>query len=143
LDGERNYPKTTKLYCLGLGMSEQEISALLDAEPANRTHDLIRLFDKTPEEEGKRRVLHLLYDIGDEEITENFFADLLHRSELAPALKSWLTTWSRLHRYRKEQRVRAQFHGWTWPREKVRSGKPPNTPKKPAKVLAFLKPTEQ
>jgi hypothetical protein len=124
-------------------MSELEISALLDAEPANRTQELIRLFDETPEEERKTRILHLLYDIGDEEITENFFADLLGRSELAPALKSWLTPWARYHQDRKKQRLRAQLYGWPWPREKVRSGKPPNTPQKPAKVLAFTKPTEK
>ena len=121
-------------------MSEQEISALLDAEPANRTQDLIRLFDETAGVEGKSRVLHLFYHIGDEEITENFFADLLHSSELEPALKSWLTTWSRLHKYRKEQRLRAQLRGWPWPPEKVEVSK---KPKKPAKVLAFQKPIDK
>lgn len=112
-------------------MSEPEISALLDSEPDKRTRNLIRLFDETPEDEGKKRVLHLLYDIGDEEITENFFSDLLQRSELAPALKSWLTTWSRMFKHRKNQRLR----GWPCPPDE-RSDKP----KKPAKVLAFRRP---
>jgi hypothetical protein len=124
-------------------MSEREISILLDEESIKRTEKLIRLFSQTPEDDRKTKILQILYDIGDEQITENFFADLLGRSELAPALKSWLTPWARYHQDRKKQRVRAQLHGWPWPREKVRSGKPPNTPKKPAKVLAFLKPTEK
>ena len=140
LNDQRNYPPRTKLFCLGLGMSEREISSLLDAEPDNRTRNLIHLFDATPEEEGKKRILHLLYDIGDEQITENFFADLLERSQLAPALRSWLTPWSRLHKDRKRQRLRAQLHGWPWPPEKVETS---NKPKKPAKLLAFQRPTDK
>jgi hypothetical protein len=124
-------------------MSEQETSALLDAEPENRTRSLIRLFDATPEEERKKRVLHILYDVGDEEITENFFADLLGRSDLAPALKSWLTPWARHHQERKKQRLRAQRYGWPWPREKVLSGERSKTPKRAAKVLVFHRPIDK
>ena len=121
-------------------MSEREISSLLDAGPDNRTWSLIRLFDATIDEEGKKRVLHHLYDIGDEEITENFFSDLLQRRELAPDLKSWLTPWRRLHKDRTKQRLRAQLHGWPWPPEKVETS---NKPKKTAKLLAFQRPTDK
>ncbi len=114
-------------------MSEPEISALLDAEPASRARKLIPLFDETPEDEGKIRVVRLLYDIGDEEITRNFYAELLQRTELSPRLKSCVTLRDGMYKCVK----RARELGL-----KIASDERPR-PKKPAKILAFERPVDK
>jgi hypothetical protein len=133
LDDREHYPKWTKLYCLALGMSEQEISDLLNAEPAIRTRKLLCLFDETPEDEGKRSVLHLLCEIGDEESSKAFRAKLLRVAELSPRLKSLVTLWDSLSKSKKQEREL---------RLRIPSRERPRATNKPAKILAFRKPID-
>lgn len=159
-----------KRHCLELGMSEHEISALLDREPADRTSKLIRLFNGTSDEARKRKILALIYYAGDEEVTANFYADLLPRPDLKPAMKFWIAVWGKMGKFNNHLRLRrildAHLQGESparvllralFPNGRTCSGRelrlPPrriktpqreliNSLKKPAKILAFERPVD-
>lgn len=102
---KRNYIKQAKIDCLELGLSQHEISCLIDKDPKGKTEKLIELFNETADDDQKRKVLTLLYRVGDEEDAGNFLAALYETANLTAFMKFWIAILGKLGKFNAHPRL--------------------------------------
>ena len=107
MDTGRHYAEQARRDCAELGMSQQEISRLINEDPEQRTGKLISLFNSNSDERRKRKILKVLNYLGDEELAGNFCADLYQRPDLRPSMKFWIAMLGELRKFRRHQRLHA------------------------------------
>lgn len=97
-------PRIKKI-CSDLGMSESDISTLINEEAIKRTKRLIQLFKDTSDPNRRRDIIALLHHSGDEEHAGNFFADLLESGNLRPITKFWVEVWGGFSKFKNHSRL--------------------------------------